>query len=140
MPLNIVDGPTIAANESLSDGADCSSGTIVRITVPQEFTPANLTFQVSSDGNFYNDLFDSRGNEITCVARPSTGIIISEHWARSIAFIKFRSGSRDHPVKQREDCKFAITVEAEQAAEVASAAPQRREKPPQEQPQHEGGR
>jgi len=28
--LTIVDGPTIAAGESLSDGADCSAGTIVR--------------------------------------------------------------------------------------------------------------
>ena len=65
MALTIVDGPTITANESLSDGVDCSAGTIVRITVPQEFTPANLTFQVSSDGNFYNDLFDSKGEEIT---------------------------------------------------------------------------
>lgn len=138
MALMIVDGPTIAAGESLSDGADCSAGQIVRITVPQEFTLSNLTFQVSSDGNFYNDLFDSRGNEITCVARPSTGIIIAEHWARSIAFIKFRSGSREHPVKQKQDCKFAIAVEAEQAAEVASA-PQRKQ-PQHQQQQREGGR
>ena len=60
MPLSIVDGPTIKLDESLSDGVDCSAGTIVRITVPQEFTPANLTFQVSSNGDLYNDLFDSR--------------------------------------------------------------------------------
>ena len=39
MPLTIVDGPTIAAGKSLSDGANCSAGSIVRITVPQEFTP-----------------------------------------------------------------------------------------------------
>jgi hypothetical protein len=111
MPLQIIDGPTIAAGESLSQGTDCSAGTIVRITVPQEFTPANLTFQVSSDGNFYNDLFTSHGEEVTVVARESTGIIIHEAWARSIGFIKFRSGSRDHPVEQKEDCKFAIAVE-----------------------------
>jgi hypothetical protein len=116
MPLTIVDGPTIAANESLSDGVDCSAGTIVRITVPQEFTPANLTFQVSSDGNFYNDLFSSGGDEITVVAKPSTGIIIPEPWAKSINFIKFRSGSRDHPVDQRVECKFAIAVETPAAA------------------------
>ena|ERR1700748_1423192 len=111
MTLEIVDGPTIAAGESLSDGVDCSAGTIVRLTVPLEFTPANLTFQVSSDGNFYNDLFDSKGEEITCVAKPTAGVIISEHWARSIAFIKLRLGSRDHPVDQKQDCKFAIAVQ-----------------------------
>lgn len=128
MPLAIVDGPTIAADESLSDGVDCSAGTIVRITVPQEFTPANLTFQVSSDGNFYNDLFSSSGEEITVVAKPNTGIIIPEPWARSINFIKFRSGSREHPVEQREDCKFAIAVEtAEAGAQSAPASRQQRD-------------
>jgi hypothetical protein len=111
MSLTIIDGPTIAAGESLSEGTDCSAGDIVRITVPQEFTQSNLTFQVSSDGNFYNDLFNSNGEEITVVAKPSSGIIISEYWARSIGFIKFRSGSRDHPIKQKEDCKFAIAIE-----------------------------
>ena len=120
MTLAIVDGPTIARGESLSDGADCSGGTIVRITVPQEFTEANLTFQVSSDGNFYNDLFDAQGEEITVVANPNSGIGVSEHWTRSIAFLKLRSGSRDHPVVQREDCKFAIAVEGEAPAAQAA--------------------
>jgi hypothetical protein len=116
MALTIIDGPTIAAGESLSDGADCSSGSIVRITVPQEFTSANLTFQVSSDGNFYNDLFNAHGEEITVVAKPNSGIVVSEMWTRSVAFIKFRSGSRDHPVVQKVDCQFAIAVEAAPAA------------------------
>ncbi|MBO4221966.1 hypothetical protein [Bradyrhizobium neotropicale] len=111
MPLAILDGPTIPAGESLSDGIDCSSGVIIRITVPQEYTPANLTFQVSTDGNFYNDLYTSKGEEVTITAKPDTGIIIGEAWTRSIAFIKFRSGSRDHPVAQDVDCKFAIAVE-----------------------------
>ena len=111
MPLTIIDGPTINLGKSLSDGVDCSAGTIVRITVPQEFTPANLTFQVSSDGNLYNDLFTASGEEVTVVAKPDTGIVISEHWAKSINFVKFRSGSRSHPVEQEEDCKFAIAVE-----------------------------
>ena len=112
MPLTIIDGPTIKLGESLSDGADCSAGTIVRITVPQEFTPANLTFQVSSDGNLYNDLFTASGEEVTVVAKPDTGIVISEHWAKSINFVKFRSGSSSHPVEQtKDDCKFAIAVD-----------------------------
>jgi hypothetical protein len=37
------------------------AGDIVRITIPQEFTDANLTFQVSTDGNLYNDLYDAAG-------------------------------------------------------------------------------
>jgi hypothetical protein len=111
MPLAIVDGPTILKDESLSDGVDCSAGTIIRITVPQEFTDANLTFQVSTDGNFYNDLYSSDGQEITIAPEPDTAVIVSEIWTRSIAFIKFRSGTRMHPVAQEVDCKFAIAIE-----------------------------
>jgi hypothetical protein len=122
MALTIVDGPTIKLGESLSDGVDCSAGTIVRITVPQEFTPSNLTFRVSSNGDLYNDLFNSDGSEITLVAKPNSGIIVPETWARSIAFVKFRSGSRDHPMKQtKDDCKFAIAVETGDAPAAASS-------------------
>jgi hypothetical protein len=33
-----------------------------------------------------------------------------------VAFLKLRSGSRDAPVVQREDCKFAIAVDTDAAA------------------------
>jgi hypothetical protein len=111
MPLTIVDGPTIAKGESLSEGIDCSAGEIVRITVPQEYTPANMTFQISTDGNFYNDLFDDHGDEITITAEPNSAVFIEGRWVRAVAHIKLRSGSREHPVVQREDCKFAIAVD-----------------------------
>jgi hypothetical protein len=112
MTLQIVDGPTILAGESLSDGADCSAGDIVRFTIPQEFTDANLTFQISSDGNFYNDLYDARGDEVTIPAKPDSAIVIKgEIWGAAINFIKIRSGTRSHPVPQDEDCKLAIAID-----------------------------
>jgi hypothetical protein len=114
MPLVVIDGPTILAGQSLSDGVDCSAGTIVRITVPQEYNdgdmPNEMSFQVSSDGNGYNDLFDDEGKEITIVARANQGIVIDRAWARTVAFIKLRSGTRDRPTKQTEDCKLAIAI------------------------------
>ena len=116
MALAIVDGPTIPHGESLSDGADCTGGTIVRITVPQEFTPANLTFQVSSDGGSYNDLYAPNGNEVTLSVKPDTTIFLDERWTRSIGWIKFRSGTRKSPVVQTRDaCKFAVAVEVSDA-------------------------
>jgi hypothetical protein len=111
MPLVIVDGPTIPQGESLSDGADCSAGTIVRITVPQEFTDANLTFQASSDGNFYNDLYNDKQEEITLQVKPDTTVVVTAPWTRTVAFIKLRSGTRDNPVPQEVDCRFGIAVE-----------------------------
>ena len=117
MSLTIIDGPTIPLNESLSEGVDCSAGTVVRITVPQEFTSSNLTFQSSSDGNLYNDLFDATGAEVTMVARPNTTIIVAAPWARTLGWIKLRSGSRDFPVNQiKDDCKFGIAVEVPDTA------------------------
>jgi hypothetical protein len=108
--LQILDGPTIPMGESLSEGIDCSGGDIVRITVPQEYTKANMTFQVSSDGGSYNDLYDAEGHEIVVVAKPDSGIVIAEKWGRVFGFIKLRSGTRANPVKQDEDCKFAIAL------------------------------
>ena len=128
MSLTVVDGPTIPHNESLSDGVDCTGGTIVRITIPQEFTPANLTFQASSNGDLYNDLYDSDGREVTLAVKPDTTVIVSAHWTRSIGFIKFRSGTRANPVKQTKDVvKFAVAVESLDAGVGAEAgAPARR--------------
>jgi hypothetical protein len=37
--------------------------------------------------------------------------VVAEAWTKSINFIKFRSGTRSHPVAQKVDCKFAIAVE-----------------------------
>lgn len=111
MPLTIIDGPTIKEGESLSDAVDCSGGEIARITVPQEYTSANMTFQASSDGSMFNDLYNAEGEEITMVAKPNTTIAIRQPWGRLFGFIKFRSGTGKHPVAQKEDCKFAIAVE-----------------------------
>jgi hypothetical protein len=111
MTFAIVNGPTIAANESLSDGANCSAGHILRITVPQEFTGSSLTFQVSTDGKFYNDLYDAKGNEIAVTANPDSSIVLVEPWVRLIPYIKFRSGTRDAPVEQAQDCKFGIALD-----------------------------
>jgi hypothetical protein len=111
LQLVIIDGPTIPKGQSLSDGVDCSEGEIVRITVPQEFTDANLTFQVSSDGEMYNDLYKDDGDEVTISASADTTIFIGHNWVKSVAFIKIRSGTRNSPVEQdRDHCKFAIAL------------------------------
>ena len=55
--LQVLEGPKIEAGESLSDGVDCSAGQLVRITMPYTWTPAPITFQFSTDGVFYNDMF-----------------------------------------------------------------------------------
>ena len=61
MGLTVINGPFIQAGESLSDGVDCSGGDAVRITMPGAWSGGNLTFQISTDGALYNDLFTARG-------------------------------------------------------------------------------
>jgi hypothetical protein len=122
MSLQVIDGPTIARGESLSEGIDCSAGTIVRITVPQEFTEANLTFQVSSNGDLYNDLYDDRGDEITVTAQPDSTIVIDGVWVHTVGWLKLRSGSRDHPVVQtKDDCKFGIAIKTDDTGAATSS-------------------
>jgi hypothetical protein len=114
MPFAIVDGPTILAGETLSDAANCSAGKMIRITVPHEFSGDHLTFQVSTDGKMFNDLYDAQGNEIEIVAHPDTGIVLQDNWVKSIPYIKFRSGKRSAATKQTPDpCRFAIALETD---------------------------
>lgn len=119
MTITGIAGPTIQAGETLSDGIDCRAGEIVRLSMPADWTPANLTFQVSTDGKLFDDLFDDQGEEITVKnVAPGSAVTVPRLAARAIAFLKFRSGSRAHPVVQKGRREFAVTVDtaARQAA------------------------
>jgi hypothetical protein len=106
MPLKVLNGPFIAAGESISDALDCSDGRIVKITMPGNWAPAELTFQTSSDGELYNDIFDHDGNEVMCSVHPGTAIIME----LNVGWIKFRSGTRATPVPQPELREFAVAI------------------------------
>jgi len=113
MPITILNGPTISAGESLSDGIDCTGGTLVRITMPApDWTLANLTFQFSSDGLQYNDMFNQFGQEITLpAAPPGVGIVLVSDILSTLAFLKIRSGTRKFPVIQSADRLFALAIQ-----------------------------
>ena len=111
--LNVINGPFIRAGESLSEPVDCSGGDLVRITIPGDWTSGgNLTVQVSTDGEFFNDLFDARGGEIMLVVTPGAAVPVMDigNWTRMLGFIKFRSGTRDRPMAQTEKRDFAVTI------------------------------
>lgn len=109
--LQVLEGPTIQRGESLSDGIDCSAGQLVRITMPAEWTTARITFQFSTDGMFYNDMFGIDGYEVGMpVVVPGSGVIIPENVGRAIAWLKIRSGMRGSPIAQDETRTFAVTL------------------------------
>lgn len=113
--LQIIDGPFFPPGSEISDPIDISGGNIVRITCPGQWSPANLTFQISTDGQSgFNDLYDAAGNEITIVVRAdNSAIIIRDPWSSTINFIKFRSGTAKNPVKQVNGALFAVAIMVE---------------------------
>jgi hypothetical protein len=113
MPLTVLNGPFIQKGESLSDALDCTGGVITRITMPGAWTPANLTFQISSDGALFNNLVDRKGEEIQIVVVPGSAVVLSQYgeYLKAVAFLKVRSGTGEHPVVQQDVREFAIAIE-----------------------------
>jgi hypothetical protein len=112
MTVQLVIGPFIQPGESLSDVADCRAGQPVRLTMPAKWDgDAPLTFQVSTDGKLFNDLFSFDGEEVAVLVTPGAGVVVPLGYLASVAFIKFRSGRFDAPVVQTELREFAIAIE-----------------------------
>jgi hypothetical protein len=111
MSLQVINGPVIAAGESLSDGIDLAGGQLVRITAPFAWSGANISFQISSDGNGYNDLYTADGNEVVIPCRAGRAIVIEwPMWWKAVAFLKIRSGSGSSETVQTERQEFAVAV------------------------------
>jgi len=121
--LKVLDGPFIEAGDSLSSAIDCSGGQLVRITMPLAWDDAPLTFEFSTDGTAFNDMFNLEGYAVKIdVVVPGSGVIIPEDVGRAVAWIKFRSGTRGNPVEQKEGRLFAVAIVTEDDAAPASAS------------------
>jgi hypothetical protein len=116
MSLVIINGPIIQAGESLSAGVDCSAGPIVKLTMPGNWVDAVLTFQTSSDGVMYNDMFMPNGIELAYTVIAGTGIFVPR---LITGFLKLRSGTRDRPVVQPQLREFAVALDVAGAAAPA---------------------
>lgn len=112
MAITVLNGPTIAAGESLSDSLDCSAGDLVRLTMPAEWDNAAISFQASSDDVGYNDLYGADGQELTIAAKPGVGILLDVSRTLAVAFLKLRSGTSASPVPQTEQRTFAVTLKS----------------------------
>lgn len=114
MAIVVVPGPTILAGQSLSDGIDLSAGQLIRINAPPGWDfGAHLTFQVSTDGGGYNDLWRD-GLEVTLPKfGPNRAIFLSQGqsgWP-SLVWMKFRSGRALSPVIQLVNRVFSCVIQ-----------------------------
>jgi hypothetical protein len=76
--------------------------------MPPGWVGDTLTFQTSSDGNGYNDVFEPDGKELVFKVIAGTGIL---GMRLTTGFVKFRSGTREHPVVQPEKRDFAVALD-----------------------------
>jgi hypothetical protein len=128
MPLQVLDGPVIEAGEALSNGIDCSAGQLVRVTMPEGWSRAPLTFQISTDGTFYNDLFGLDGYEVTLSnVEPGSAVVVPHGIGIAVGWLKVRSGTRDNPVPQSAARLFAVALVADAAAPAGQTATRREE-------------
>jgi hypothetical protein len=91
---------TIANGASLSGAVNLGNGGLAAIVMPSAWTAAVLTFQGSSDGtNFYN-LYDDTGSEITATVSTSRIVALQPSLFAGLRYVKVRSGTSGAAVNQ----------------------------------------
>jgi len=101
----------IMEGEALSTVIDCTAGPVQLIVMPDGWDPANMTFQVSADGDTFADWFDRGGNEMTVACVAGTAFV-PEFDATKAIRIRIRSGTRDNPIRQSAIRAFTIVLDA----------------------------
>ena len=128
MSLYFLPGPTILAGQSVSGGVDCSGSRIIRLVMPDDWTPASLTFQLSPDGVAYYNLFHAQ--PYTDTERPDFvpyEVMISSVVPNAIfvmpvdaggllGFVRFRSGTASRPVTQSAIRRFQLVLDVSDTA------------------------
>jgi hypothetical protein len=94
----------------LSGAVELGAARLARITMPQSWTPADLTFAVSDDGEVFADLYDADGAEYSIKAAASRSIILPLSDPLSAQFIKVRSGTAGAPIQQGADAALTLVL------------------------------
>ena len=104
---------TITAGQSLSSPIDCRSGAPLLLFMPPQWTPARMSYQLSSDNvNFY-DLYDRNAREIAVNVRAGTVVRLNPEWTESAlgCWLKIRSGSSDMATIQAANRSFTMLID-----------------------------
>lgn len=86
-----------------TEGTDLEGYMPIGIVMPEAWTTANLTFQATSDGVNYYDVYDSGGTEVTVTAAASRYIVLTPELVAAFAGVQkvlVRSGTTGSPVNQ----------------------------------------
>lgn len=102
---------TIPAGQSLSNSVDCSAGRPLFLGTPANWTPAPITFLISTDNINFFELADANGNPKLVNFAPNAGMPFTQSFAQYITAAKIGSGTRANPVVQEDDAQFVIELE-----------------------------
>ena len=110
-PANfVVMTATIPAGETISSAVNIDHDQLLSVWV-DDWTTAHLTFQVSTDGITFYDLFYNIGSrEVNILLTANSACILSYDWRNSICWMRARSGIRDEPVPQEADRTISFEV------------------------------
>lgn len=102
----------IPRGKSLSNGADCTEGSIIRLAAPRDdWDGANISFQVSTDDSpNYHNLLDSEGEEIQVPVMVGCSTSLRGTEGLDPSWYKIRSGTMDNPIEQNGDRDFSFVL------------------------------
>jgi len=101
---------TIAAEGALSTIADIRAGAVAMLLGPPDWSPANLSFQSSSDGVTFVDLYDADGSEARVAMGANRAVLMPVELTQGLAYLRLRSGPARQPVAQAADRQFTLMV------------------------------
>jgi hypothetical protein len=104
----------IGFNSSMSGSIDAGDDYVVGLVMPDVWTPARVSVQVSMDNIEFHDLFDfdigdsTSAKEVVFNVTPGVAVAINPNTLLLARYIKLRSGTRDAPIDQEATCMFTL--------------------------------
>lgn len=99
---------TIKAGEWLSTSVTLTTNALAMVFAPDQWTPANISFQVSYDNTHWVDLFDADGAELLKPIAAGTAVNVDTSLTQAALYLRLRSGPRSAPVPQAQDAVFTL--------------------------------
>lgn len=101
----------IASGASITDTINIAGLRLFAIAIPEGWTAADLTFQMSLDaGETWINLYDQNGVEVIAVAKGGTYVSLDPVQFAPIQYLRVRSGSSSAPVAQTAERSLKLIL------------------------------
>src|SRR5262245_56382345 len=106
---------TIPAGQSMSNSVDCTagstSGEMRGLIMPDAWIVAGgITFQVSMDNINWHNVYIQTGDEFRCAVTPGALVYLFADFARTVKFLRIRSGTSGQPYNQPVARDFQVIL------------------------------